>query len=848
MHATHQTVSRMNWKYWICFIVLLGLGISFSNAQRIIKGQVKSMHTNLAVPRATIYSIPSGGGTSTDNQGKFQFTIPPSSSAIQVKALGYYTQEVPLDSLQQDSLYIQLQVANSLLEEVVISKKGKYNNDNPAVDLIREVIAHKKQNQLSGQQQIQFEEYEKIQFGLVNPPEKASKLMGNMDFYFKNLDTVSIPGKSLLPFYLEENIAQVYSQTSPSRYKKRIQAHKKTEYNPRFINNDNIQAFINAQLQPIDLYQPSLYLLRKLFVSPIADNAPLFYQYYITDTLHTPEGDFISLNIQPKNPYDLLFTGSLQISMDGRYAVRQAELVVSDKANLNFVNDVFITLQYQPNEEGIMELQRTEFGVILGGSSADSFYGRKVQSFSKYERQDSIPEEVFKGEPVERAFVEKQGLDYWTLNRPEKLNTFEERAYNNVDSLNNLKSFKALLTVGYLIAKSYYNVGPIEIGPWEYSYSFNNMEGNRFRIGGRTTRQLSEYMLYEGYLAYGARDKKVKYYLSGAFSLNGKPISTYPAHYLKATVQQDVMEPGRGISYLKGDGFFQSFRSNKPTKWLYNTAYRLQHLVEFGDHISLSTTVTHHERRTAGDLLFVNAAGEALNQEIITSDLELELRWAPKEQFYFRNLERNTIVGKQPIFKLQYNHGFKGVWKSNYRYDKVQASVFKRLFLAQLGLADASLTVGKIFGQLPYPLLEMPNIVNKGDVHVIDFAKINSMEFAADSYVKFALDHRVNGFLFNKIPWVRKFKLREIWGVYAFYGQLSAKNNPLLQPNLTQFDLNDAGLSRTRIMRNTPYVEGYAGIDNIFKLFRIEYVKRLSYLNYADIPKDSFRFSLHIHF
>jgi len=832
----------------VALLILFLFALSSAFAQRIIKGEVRSFNTHHTIPRATISLLPQGGGTSSDNAGNFMLRLSDQAEYLQIKSLGYHTELIKLDTLSSDSIIVQLTIANSLLDEVVISKKGKYNKNNPAVELIKQVIAHKKINRVQYQQKIQYEEYEKVQFGFVNPPKRLEKSAGKLDFYFKNLDTVTIKGKSLLPFYMEENISEIYAQNSPSRYKKQILAHQKTEYDERYINNDNIKAFIEAQFQPVDLYDPSIYLLRKLFISPIADHAPQFYEYQILDTLHTEDGDYIELNIQPKNPYDLLFTGTMQISTDGRYAVRQADLVVGERANINFVNDIILSLQYEPDSSGFMLLTRSNFGVVFGGGKTDSFYGRKLQIYDNYRTDIAFPDDIFKGAPVEKKYQKDLSDSYWTSNRREPLNVFEENAYNNVDSLNNMKSFKTLLAVGYLIAKSYYNAGPVEFGPLEYSYSFNNIEGNRFRFGGRTTRAMSEYMFFEGYMAYGDRDQQLKYFMSGAFSLNGQVISAYPAHYAKFTVQHDVMEPGRGVSYLKGDGFFQSFRSNRPVKWMYNTAYMAEHLYEFGNHVSILSSFTHHRRETAGQLRFVDGYGQELNQHINTNDLSFELRWAPKEEFYFRNLDRQTIINKYPIFKLKYSHGFKGFWGAEYSYNKVQADIFKRLFLAQFGLADVKINAGHIFGSLPYPLLEMPNIRTDNTVHSINYSKMNSMEFVADRYIKFAFDHELNGYLFNKLPLIRKLKWRELWGFYMFYGNLSSRNNPLIQMHQIQFDPDDQGFEKTRLLKNDPYMEGYVGIDNIFKIFRVEYVKRLSYLNFNQIPKDSFRFSVHLNF
>src|SRR5690606_193672 len=339
-----------------------------------------------------------------------------------------------------------------------------------------------------------------------------------------------------------------------------------------------------------------------------------------------------------------------------------------------------------------------------------------------------------------------------------------------------------MLVAGYLLAQGFYPAGPVEFGPLEYLYSRNNIEGNRIRLSGRTTLGFSEKLFIEGYLAYGTQDGAFKYFVRPTFSLNGQSVARFPAHYLQVAVQHDIFDPGRMLGFKKGDSFFQSIRSNRPTKWMDTYAYQLKHLIEFGNHVSLQSSFIHHRRRAIGDLQFLSSGDDPYDiSKINTNELEFVLRWAPNEKFYYRNLTRRTVVEKYPIFNLQYNRGLKGFWDGDYAFDAVRASVSKRFFLNQLGFADATLSAGKIWGTLPYPLLEMPNVFKDEDTrHEIDFSMMRSMEFVADEFVRLAFEHQLDGFILNKIPLIKKLKLRELWGAKMFYGRLSDHNNPYI--------------------------------------------------------------------
>ncbi|GGH30937.1 membrane protein [Sphingobacterium alkalisoli] len=815
-------------------------------AQFTHKGQVIDEASHKPVSGASIFIKGGNIGTSTDAKGQFSVTSDSSSLILIIKAIGYSSLEAAV--LPQDTmLTLYLKPDQNEIEVVDVFRKRKYSNrNNPAVELIDLVIRNKGKNRLSGKDSLYFKQYEKIKFGLVDPPSSAKNRLGNLSFFFQNVDTSVVAGKELLTLYMEENISDNYVKQNPSRQKKIIRAQEKTEFDTRYINNPNMQSYMNYLFQPVDIYDESIFFLNKLFLSPIADNGKIYYKYYILDTVRTAKEPYVRLAFEPRNSTDLLLRGELQVSLDGRYAVKQANMSVGANTNVNWVNEFTIRLAYSPDRDGIMLQDTAMVRVLFGRGKTDAVFGERLSVNEDYNSRMSLPDGLFTGAPIETKLDANSivGQD-----RPVALNPVEQRTYSNVDSVNNLKSFKTLLSIGYLFSQSYYSLGKVELGPLEYAYHQNNLEGNRFRLGGRTTEAFSDKMYLEGYLAYGTRDDAWKYFLRTAVSLNGKSIATFPAHYIEGIVQHDVFDPGRGIGFLKGDSFFQGFRTNRPLKWLGSDAYRLGHLVEFGNHISLSTNLTHQRRVPLGDLRFPLAIDTTqFLDQIHTNDVQLTLRWAPFEKFYYRNLRRTTVVEKYPIFSLQYNRGLKGFWDVPYTYDALRFFVSKRWFLNQLGFGDMTFSVGKIWGELPYPLLEMPNVQEIKDRHTISYELTNNMEFVADQFIKFSYDHQLQGFIFNKLPLIKKLKLREVFGAKMFYGDLSTSNNPYDGVGGVYFDNDEEGNAMTHVLGKNPYWEGYVGIDNILKIVKVEYIKRLNYLDHASINKERFRVSLHFDF
>ncbi len=831
-------------------LLFFGLFITLSNnavvyAQSPISGRVIDKDTKEPLAGATILSIKDQQATSTDSLGRFTLQLKAGEYKVEVRAMGYKVLHKTINTADTTITLLMDDEANTL-EAISITHRGKYRNrNNKAVELIDLVVKHKQQNRLKGKDSLSFEQYDKLKFGMVNPKPMFKLGLSDLNFFFNNLDTTQYKDKKLLTIFMEESNAKVYNKKNPSKYKKLVYSQKQTEFDKRYINNHNIQSYLNYVFQPIDVYDESIFILNKQFLSPIADNGKVFYKYYILDTIFNKEGYFIQLAFEPRNATDLLFKGKLQVSMDGSYAVKKAFLSIDKEANINWVNQGELSFHYRKNEEGVMLLDTAHAFISFGTKRGDAVFADRLSVHTDYQLPAKIPDGAFQGAPIE---LQPQAKLIATK-RPVELSSFEKATYQNIEQLNNKQSFKTMLGLGYLIAQGYYNLGKFELGPLEYLYSRNNIEGNRIRIGGRSTQDLTSKAFFEGYLAYGMDDQKLKYYLRSAVSLNGESVVTFPAHYIEGTVQSDIMEPGQQLAFLKGDSFFRSIRKNRPTKWFDTQGYQLQHVIEFGNHVSLTTGFTHQSRNTVGDLRLVNSGNpDLLVTEVNTNEAHVDLRWAPYEKFYYRNLTRRTIKEKYPVFNVKYTRSLDGFWNTSYAYEKLSLAASKRFFLNQLGFADVRLTGGKIWGTLPYTLLEMPNVKQPDDRHAIDYSMMNQMEFAADQYLKFGFSHELQGFLFNKIPLLKKLNLREIWGANMFYGKMSDRNNPYISNDVVEFDKNSEGQILTQILNTAPYWEGSVGIDNILNFLRVEYVKRLTYQGLPNGEKERVRVSININF
>jgi hypothetical protein len=341
----------------------------------------------------------------------------------------------------------------------------------------------------------------------------------------------------------------------------------------------------------------------------------------------------------------------------------------------------------------------------------------------------------------------------------------------------------------------------------------------------------------EGYGAYGFKDERWKYFIAGTYSLNNKSIYRFPQHYIRASFQRDTKIPGQELQFIKEDNFLLSFKRGRNDKYLYNDIYRLDYVSEYENHFSYKLGLKKTTQTPTGSLYpFISSQSNIFNH-LTTTEASIELRYAPNEQYYQGKLFRTPIINKYPKISLEFTTGLKNVLGGEYSYQNLTARVDKRFYVAPFGFSDFTAEAGKIFGQVPYPLLNIHR-ANQTYAYVIDsYNLMNFLEFVSDKSVSFNLDQHFGGFFFNKVPLFKKLKWRETASVKVLYGGVSDRNNPSIHPNLYQFPVDENGAPITYALGNKAYVEGSFGIENIFKFIRVDVVRRFTYLDHPGIAE-----------
>lgn len=824
-------------------LVLLILHLS-SYGQTIIKGFVRDAVTQQPLQFASIY-FKGGKGTVSGADGSFSLETNNSKwDAIEFSYNGYKTMTKTIIPGKQQHIDADMEVLS--MNEVIVKtkKRGKYSNkNNPAVELIRNVIDNKSRNRVTAYDYVQYQQYEKLELSLLNKPEKLMKnrLFKNYRFLIENQDTSKVKGKSILPVYLEEKLSEKYYRKDPKKEKTYVLGEKKVDFG-EFVDNNGVSTFLNRMYADIDVYENNITILTNQFLSPIADMSPSFYRFYILDTVMDEGIQLVRLSFTPKNPNDLLFRGTMSITLDGNYAVQKMNMSISKHANLNWTNQLKINLGFEKGTDSRYHLINSnmlaEFALTKG--SAGGLLGERTVSFKNFMINQPADDSVYNGKAeVILADASHTSDSFWLSRRHIPLSGVQSKVYTNMDSLKNMPSFKRFMDIATLVLAGYKSFGKIEVGPVNTFYSFNPVEGFRLRAGGRTTPKFSKNIYFENYVAYGFKDEKWKYFLSGTLSFNHKSVYSFPLNYLRVSYQYDTKIPGQELQFVQEDNFLLSFKRGNNDKWLYNNTFKVEHVREFGKNISYTLGFKNWKQTPAGAIVYekISGTGSDVIPSVTTSELSAELRWAPHEQFYQGKNYRIPIANRYPVFRVRYIAGIKRLVNGEYNYHNLNTNIYKRFYFSQLGYADIVLEGGYIFGKLPYPLLTIHRANQTYAYQLNSYNLMNFMEFVSDRYASMSMDYYFNGFIFNKVPLLKKLKLREVASVKILYGSLRDENNPSKNSSTFKFPTDNAGLPTTFNLGKKPYMEASIGIANIFKLIRVDVAKRLSYLDNPAIPK-----------
>jgi hypothetical protein len=691
----------------------------------------------------------------------------------------------------------------------------------------------------------EFDKHEKVEFALNNITDefRSKKMFKKFQYVFSFVDTSKINGKPYLPVFLKETLSKVYYRKEPQTRKEYISGTNMIGFHD-YIDNEGVGFIIDNLYQDIDIYSNNITLLTNQFISPISTLAPLIYKFHIIDTIPINGLRAINLAFQPRNKADFAFKGNLYITDDDKYAVIKVDMRVTEDINLNFVNDLQIVQEFEKmNGEGWMfskDELLVDFNLTNKGTG---IFGKKTVFYDNYTFNVPRSDSVYSGieHLVKNTGHAARDSSFWEAGRIEKLTEQEQNIFVMVDSIQHVPAFKRTMDIVMLLAAGYWNFGTVEVGPVNTFYSFNDVEGFRLKVGARTSDKFNERLRLEGYLTYGFKDDRFKHSVSATWSLNGRPLKENPRHSITAMYQVETNFPGMEMQFINEDNFLLSFKRGVADKILYYEMFKLEHYRDWGNGVSTLLNFKNMTQEPGGTLYFRFSDDREINS-ITSSEIGATLRFAPNERFYQGLSYRTPIITRYPIFQLSYTQSIKGLFGADYDYGKVNFNIFKRVYLSPIGFMDLELEGSKILGSgVPFPLLTVHRANQTYSYQLLSYNLMNFLEFVSDQHVSLFAEQHFNGFFFNKIPLIKRLGWREIISFKGVYGSVTDKNNPNVTPGLMLFPTDEFGNTTTYTLEGTPYVEVSAGIGNILKFFRVDYVQRLTHLENPNVPTHGIR-------
>ena len=822
----------------LCILVLL-LAVSLTGAAQVTKilGTVRDSTTKEVLPFVNIIVKGTEEGTLTDFSGRYSFELKEHGDSIRFSLMGYKPVTRIVLRSQFQTIDVQMNKTSIILPEVTIHFTG-----NHAEVMLKKIIRNREMNSMHDFQTYQYKAYTKIEFDANNITDKLRKLKLFKPFEFvqQYIDTSTVNGKSYLPVFLTETSSEVFYRKEPHARKEIITASKVSG-----LENMSIGQFLGNLSQEVNIYKDYIPLFEKNFVSPLSSSGIAYYKYFLVDSAYFGNKWCYHIMFKPRHKEELTFSGNFWVN-DSTWAIRKIEMRMAPDANINFINDMNVRQEYQWTENKFWMKTRDyiviDFNVLVNSKKTIGFYGHKTTIYSDFQFDVTEPRKFMAvatnviQQPQSESITNQQ----WDTIRPEKLSETESGIYQMVDSVKKIPIFKTYVDVVYGITTGYLSWGKFELGPYFKLYSFNNLEGNRFRFGMRTANSLSKKFELEGYLAYGTKDQTYKF--GGNFIyMFGKN----PRRDLSASVRWDVEQLGKSPYALAPDNILSSiFHKGPNNKLTMVHEYKAAYEHEWFNGLISTVQFLHREVFPLGSTAFnINEGPEVPTKQlnsIYTSEIRLDTRLSFREKFIIGQISRYTVSSNYPILLLSYSYGIPRLFNSDYEYHKLNLGITQWFNFTTIGWSKYIFEAGKIWGTLPYPLLK---IHDGNQTFLYDEYAANLMnyyEFVSDQFVSLSYTHHFDGLLFNKIPLFRKLKWREIIQARAVYGSLSARNQ-----NYSEFP------DQLRTFGKEPYVEAGAGIENILRFIRVDAMWRLTHLydpQNSGVPKFGIFVSLNFTF
>jgi len=842
-------------------MVLLAGVLSATGQQAVtqITGLVRDSISREAVPYATVTLIGTDEGTIANDKGGFTINSRATFSKLRVTAMGYTPREVPVKAGQGSVVLVDLVPSGVELNEVVVRKgKEKYSKkNNPAVEMIKKLRQRRDDNDPRRFPNYGYTQYERMMMGFGNLDDVIKK-PEEQAWVEQYADTSLLTGRQVLPVSIKETVARDWY--SDNGHKQLILGTKSAGIDEH-IDQENIKKVLDDFMGEVDIFQNDVTLLTNRFVSPLSRIAVDFYKFYLNDTVMVGSERCAVLSFVPFTPQTFGFLGRLYVSLeDTTMFIKRVAMGVPHDINLNYVEQMSIVQDYEraPNGSRLKVRDNVEVSMKLLSNLPEVFARREtVYRDHNFERPEGGVFNFKSEQQIENSAAYMPD-EFWQEYRPAEVRTTTATMQGLMKRLRGSKLFYWAEQVVVVLVNGYIptaKVSKFDLGPLNTLISGNSLEGLRLRMGGMTTVNLSRHWFARGYLAYGTRDEKFKYMGSLEYSFTPKKAmdQEFPIHSLRLTHRYDVDKLAQHYLYTNQDNVFLTLKRHKDVRMQYLRTTRLEYRHEWYNHFSITLGLEHNIHEATQYVPFMYCDNTTRNR-YTQAGFTLQLRFAPGETFYQARSYRIPINMDAPIITLNQTYMPKGFMGSLHEVNKTELGLQKRFWFSAFGYADVIIKGEKVWSQVAYPDLLMPNVNLSYTIQPESYALMKPMEFINDQALSWDVTYWGNGILMNRLPLIKRLRLREVISLRGIWGSLSDKNNPnavetqnLVSPSTSALFMFPSD-APCQPMGNKPYMEAGVGLDNILTILRVDYVWRITYREHAGSDRHGIRIQLHFNF
>lgn len=808
---------KPKFKRCVLFLFLILACQTMAQVTRI-RGTIYEHETNEPLPFVNVTIAGTTVGTISSFDGTFFIETRNQGTALVASYIGYKPQKIKINPGSYQEINIWMEPSSVEMEEIVVNP-----GENPAHEILRNIISRKAKNNPARIDKYYYQIYNKMELDVndINEAYKKQRIFKQFQFIFDYVDTSAFTGKTFLPVFMTETLSDFYFQKDPKRQKEIIKANKISG-----VNDDKISDFTGQMYLDFNIYDNFIPIMGKQMVSPIARSGLFYYKYYLTDSAFRDNHWCYNVSFKPKRKQEPTFVGNFWVQ-DTTFAIESYKIHMAEDININWVKDFVAEQKYVLIDDSVWFPKKQDLFVDFAVTNKDyGFFGRKTTTYNNIELYPDLEPDFFSSSLSQETILQDSAMNYtaaeWNHIRPVTLTAREAEIYQMVDSIKEVPVFNTLIDFINMLVTGYWVKDPIEIGPYYTLYSYNPIEGHRFKMSLRTSNAFSTKLMLKGHLAYGTRDQKIKYGTGFVYMLNTNPRRSFGIYY-----KHDYEQLGVTNYAFLSDNFLSSLFARK----LNDKLTKIHEISGFYEHEwfqGFSNTLSLANKQIFASetvpFSYANNLGDTLSySKLNTSEIKLSTRFAYNEKFVMGQFERMSLGTNYPILTFDFTVGIPMVFGSNYEYYKLQLGIEHTFPINPLGDFHYIIDAGRIFGKVPYPFLQLHEGNQTYAFDDYAFNLMNYYEFVSNKYISVMAEHHFNGLFLNRVPLFRKLKWREVVSSKILWGDLNQPESASLI-----FPQNLDTLSK-------PYIETGVGLENVFRFFRVDAIWRLTYLDKENI-------------